>query len=279
MSMLIKTLQEQEGFSDSEKMIADFLLENYRSLAAVSTRQLAKFTYTSSAAIVRFSQKMGFDGYTSFKIQFMVDMMQYAARPQQDTGFCGSDTVRMIMDKVMHMKVDALQDTHRKLDPVLVVQAVEAIKKAGHIDFYATDDNFHLASLAAYSFIMVEKNYSINASVAQMYLMAAATVRSHLSIFISRTGENRMLVDMARTIKSRGGTILLITSEPDTALGNLGDIVLPVVSVKKLQELGPRIFISSAKYVIDVIFASLVKYKGMADVDQRAAWLNKNFHY
>ena len=61
MANLIKELKEQEGFSDSEKMIADFLLENYRGLAALSTRQLAKLTYTSSVAIVRFSQKMGFE--------------------------------------------------------------------------------------------------------------------------------------------------------------------------------------------------------------------------
>ena len=44
LSKLIKELKEQEGFSDSEKMIADFLLENYRGLAALSTRQLVKLT-------------------------------------------------------------------------------------------------------------------------------------------------------------------------------------------------------------------------------------------
>ena len=279
MSKLIKELKEQEGFSDSEKMIADFLLENYRGLAALSTRQLAKLTYTSSAAIVRFSQKMGFEGYTDFKIRFMAEMLQYVNQPQKYEGFNSRDTVRMIMDKVTHMEVNALKDTHAGLQPVLVVKAVEAIKAAGHLDFYATDDNYNIANLAASSFIMVDKSYSLTASVGQMYMMAASAPRGHLSIFISRTGENRMLVDMARTIRSKGGKILLITSETDTTLGGLADIMLPVASVKKLEELGPRIFLAGAKYVVDVLFASLVAQKGLKDVSQRDNWLKLHFQY
>lgn len=279
MANLIKELKEQEGFSDSEKMIAGFLLENYRGLAALSTRQLAKLTYTSSAAIVRFSQKMGFEGYTDFKIQFMAEMMQYVNQPRQDEGLTNKDTVRMIMDKVTHMEINALKDTHARLEPVNVVKAVEAIKSVDHLDFYATDDNYNIANLAASSFIMVDKSYSLTASLAQMYMMAAGSSKEHLSIFISRTGENRMLIDMARTIKSKGGRILLITSETDTTLGGLADIMLPVASVKKLEELGPRIFLASAKYVVDVIFASLVARKGISSVNNRDNWLKLHFYY
>ena len=51
-------------------MIATYLLANFRKLAGMSTRQLGKNTYTNSAAIVRFSQKLGFSGYTEFRVQF-----------------------------------------------------------------------------------------------------------------------------------------------------------------------------------------------------------------
>lgn len=279
MSRLIKQLKQQDGFSDSDKMIADFLLDNYRGLAALSTRQLAKLTYTSSAAIVRFSQKMGFEGYTDFKIQFMAEMMQYVSQPHNDEEFNDRDTVRMIIEKVTHMEINALRDTHLLLQPVLVVKAIEAIKAAEHLDFYATDDNLNIASLAAASFIMVDKNYTIVQSIAQMYLMAASRNKKHLSIFISRTGENRMLVDMARTIKGKGEKILLITSVPESSLGKLADIVLPVATVKKLEELGPRVFLGGAKYVIDVLFASLAASCGLQHINSRDSWLKLHFQY
>ena len=62
MAGLIKQLQEKEDFSEAEGMIADYLLENFRLIAGMTTRQLAKAAYTNSAAIVRFSQKLGFGG-------------------------------------------------------------------------------------------------------------------------------------------------------------------------------------------------------------------------
>lgn len=147
------------------------------------------------------------------------------------------------------------------------------------MDFYATDDNLNIASLAAASFIMVEKNYTVVQSIAQMYLMAASRNKKHLSIFISRTGENRMLVDMARTIRGKGDKILLITSVPESSLGKLADIVLPVATVKKLEELGPRVFLGGAKYVIDVLFASLAASCGLQHINSRDSWLKIHFQY
>ena len=56
MENLVKILQDQKNFSESESIIATYLLTNFRKLAGMSTRELARNAYTNSAAIVRFSQ-------------------------------------------------------------------------------------------------------------------------------------------------------------------------------------------------------------------------------
>ena len=56
-----------------------------------------------------------------------------------------------------------------------------------------------------------------------------------------------------------------------------GQGAVPVA--KKLEELGPRIFLAGAKYVVDVLFASLVAQKGLKDVSQRDNWLKLHFQY
>lgn len=276
---LIKTMKTQEGFSESERMIADFLLANYRGLPSLSTRQLAKLTYTSSAAIVRFAQKMGFEGYTEFKIQFMAEMMQHVSQPQDDEGFNSKDTVRDIMKKVTNLEMNALKETHHILEPRAVIIALNLIVQSQHVDFYATDDNINIANLASASLIMADKTSTVTYSIPQLYLLSTSASPEHLSFFISRTGENRMLVDMAHAIKNRGGKILLLTSEPDSSLGRLADQVLTVASVKKLEELGPRIFLGAAKYVVDIIFATLVARKGLGDAHVKEKWLLNHFKY
>ena len=71
MTDLISKLRDKKIFSSTEQVIADYILKNFREVANLSTRQLAKETFTSSAAIVRFSQKLGFSGYAEFKTKFL----------------------------------------------------------------------------------------------------------------------------------------------------------------------------------------------------------------
>ncbi len=279
MSSLIRALKAQEGFSDSEKEIAGFLLENYRSIAAMSTRQLAQLTYTSASTIVRFTKRMGFEGYTEFKVRFLTEIMEYVNENRQDDTFTNKDTVRILMEKVSCMERSAIKDTHLHLEPVLVVRAVKEIIEADHVDFYATDDNVHIANLAAVNLSMADKGYTLPMSISQMYLTSSRESRKHIGFVISRTGENRMLIDVAKNLKAHGGRFILITGTPDSTLGKLADVVLPVVTASTLEELWTRVFWIGSQYVIDVIFAALLSRKGFKAVGEREKWLRSHFHY
>lgn len=115
---LIKELQEKKGFSDSERTIADYLLRHSRLLPSMTTRQLAKKTYTSSAAIVRFCQKLGFGGYTEFRVEFLAQMIQYIESPYgMELSMTDRDSVHSILEKVTRLEIDAMQETYRMLNP------------------------------------------------------------------------------------------------------------------------------------------------------------------
>ena len=80
-----------------------------------------------------------------------------------------------------------------------------------------------------------------------------------------------MLCALAVVILALGGMMGIATyCAPLLAMAAL----LPV-----LEELGPRIFLAGAKYVVDVLFASLVAQKGLKDVSQRDNWLKLHFQY
>lgn len=115
---VVKQLQEKEGFSDSESMIADYMLAHFRILPGMSTRQLAQETFISAAAIVRFSQKLGFGGYTEFRVRFLAEMMQYLDRPRgEELWMTEHDSVHSLLDKVTSVEIDALKKTRTMLDP------------------------------------------------------------------------------------------------------------------------------------------------------------------
>ncbi len=280
MTGLVKQLQEKTGFSESEAMIADYLLTHFRMLPGMSTRQLAKETFTSSAAIVRFSQKLGFGGYTEFRVKFLAEMMRYIERPHGDElVMTDRDSVHSLLDKVTSIELDAIKDTRTMLDPADFVRALALLNKTNHIDFYATDNNLDIANMAASSFIMANKCSTVHPAMTMQYLQATGAPKDHVAFFISRTGENRMLLDIAHLLKLRGNSIILLTAAPNSSLASMAEVVFPVATVKSMEELGPRVFLMTAKYVTDILFAVLMTRVDYKNAQQKEQWLNKHFYY
>lgn len=280
MKGLIKQLQEQEGFSESERMIATYLLAHFRNLPGMSTRQLAKETFTSSAAIVRFSQKLGFGGYTEFRVKFLADMMRYTDRPHgEELAMTDKDSVHSILDKVTSIELDSIKETRGMLEPGDFVRALAIINKSDHIDFYAMDNNLDIANMAATGFIMANKCSTVHPAMTMQYLQATGAPKDHVAFFISRTGENRMLLDIAHLLKLRGNPIIALTASPNSSLANMAEVVFPVVTVKSMEELGPRVFLTGAKYVMDILFAVLMTRVDFHSAQQKEQWLSKHFYY
>ena len=71
---LLKIMQDCKRFSYTEQNIIKYMVDNYKILANFSIRELAKKTFASPASIFRLCQKLGFKGYSEFKIQFMIEM-------------------------------------------------------------------------------------------------------------------------------------------------------------------------------------------------------------
>src|SRR3546814_15056784 len=67
MSPLLKIRPERDHMSAIERRIADFLLDNAHLLRDYSSQQLASALGISQSSVVKFSQKLGFQGYPDLK--------------------------------------------------------------------------------------------------------------------------------------------------------------------------------------------------------------------
>ena len=61
--ILVPIVEKYSSFTTTELKIADFILNNPQDFLDKTASQLASLTETSPAAIIRFSRKIGFDGY------------------------------------------------------------------------------------------------------------------------------------------------------------------------------------------------------------------------
>ncbi|MBR5913690.1 MAG: MurR/RpiR family transcriptional regulator [Selenomonadaceae bacterium] len=278
MTGLLRKLSCKENFSANEKVIADYIMKNFREIPNLSTRQLANETFCSSAAIVRFTQKLGFEGYSDFKTKFLAEMMQYIGEPKEKF-ITDKDNIDSIIEKVTCIAIDALKDTRNRINPTQFLRAMNYLSVSEHVDFYAMNNNLNLARMAAENFIMANKYSTVHSSTSMQYLQSYSVPKSHISFIISRTGENRILVDIAEILRAKDSTIFCITSEANSKIARLSKVIFEVATSDKMEELGPRVFTLGAKYVIDILFALLMSKNNYQELKKKEEWLKKNFRY
>ena len=67
----LNELKRMNKLTSTEQGIVNYILTNPEELEKISSRQLAELTYTSPATVVRICQKLGFSGYSEFKIKYL----------------------------------------------------------------------------------------------------------------------------------------------------------------------------------------------------------------
>jgi DNA-binding MurR/RpiR family transcriptional regulator len=278
MSSLLKTLKNKDFLSSSEVLIAEYLVKNYRDVANLSTRELAKKTFTSSAAIVRFCQKLGFEGYVDFKLKFLLEMNTHSNEVQARL-ILEHDNLETVMSKVREINIDAINTAYNNLNPVLLVKVLKRIVRATCVDFYAMDSFKDCANRIAESFLFFNKHSTVSNSMALQYLQAYGAPKNHLGFFIDPIGENRMLVDIAKILKSQDCPMVLITASPKSELARLVNEYFTVKMGDNIEDLGDSVFLSSAKYIADTLFAALIAKTNYKEALGKEFWLNEKFCY
>lgn len=74
--MLIEKLEQGENFTNNEREVARYILENPDKVPGMSSEELARASFTSKATVVRLSQKLGLTGYQELRLRLVEEMNQ-----------------------------------------------------------------------------------------------------------------------------------------------------------------------------------------------------------
>ncbi|MDO4796506.1 MAG: hypothetical protein Q4A01_00625 [Coriobacteriales bacterium] len=77
---VLERLRRQQGFTETEKVLADYVLAHADMMACMSISQLAEATYSSNASIVRLCRKVGIDGYRTFRMEVVSELERQRSR-------------------------------------------------------------------------------------------------------------------------------------------------------------------------------------------------------
>src|SRR5699024_6325330 len=134
MSLFVKINEVKNQLTNSERKIANYVLSNPEKVYNLSTYDLAKFSGTSPSSVVRFCQRIGFNGFQEFKIELIkntADLENNKKIVYEDVTV--DDTIEEVMNKITLENITSIEKTKKLLDRRELERAIKALERAENI--------------------------------------------------------------------------------------------------------------------------------------------------
>ncbi|GEK59055.1 MurR/RpiR family transcriptional regulator [Marinococcus halophilus] len=216
------------SFSDKEKQIADYMLQNPETIVHSTINQVADQLSLADATVFRFCKRLGFKGYQAMKIALASDIIE----PIEDIHetIQESDTEVEVMAKVFQSNKNALTYTQEVLDETTVRQAVEYLLEASELHFYGSGGSGVTAQDGQHKFMRTGLP-SHAYTDAHWQVMAASQLKPNdVAIVISHSGANEDVLEAMDVAKEQGARIIAITSYAKTPISQKADLTLQTIS-------------------------------------------------
>lgn len=245
----------RKDLTDSEQIIADYILNHLSECRSITSSQLSRAAYVSQSSVIRFSQKLG---YKSFR-ELLSDLSLEDKSVDINEEIGLDEDIEASLEKVARQEQEIIDLTLRCNGKKEIARAVERIRKADLcICFGKSSSNLYAKYLAN----QLEK-IGINTMSADhedlVYVKINNASKNTVVILISEAGNTDLVVKVARLAREKGLFVISMTRNHHNQLYDLSDIVLKTVAFDTRTKLNVTTTRVSQLYLIDVIYILLMK--------------------
>ena len=218
--------------SETEQVIADYVLHHTDSVIHTTVAQLAKQVGVADSSVINFCKRVGFSGYTELKINLARNLSAPEMLPPGDVS--PQDDCATILGKVFASSIQALRDSIGMLDNHEVEQAVQALDDAQRVEFYGVGTSAPIALDAYTRFMRIGLNVAAVTDPHVMRVSSGLLVPGSVAVGISHTGRTIDTVTALRNARMRGATTICISSFLNSPITKHADIRLITSTVETM---------------------------------------------
>ncbi|MBU3181697.1 MurR/RpiR family transcriptional regulator [Clostridium psychrophilum] len=259
MDVLRYIKQNYESFTDSEKLIANYLLETKESIITMSAKEIASITKTSAPTVVRFAKKMGFNSLNEMKLKLSIslDKMNQATQFQYLEGDLGTKNIiykiKNSIDSIMQQTVNLLKE--EELD-----KAIELLINAKNIYIYSVGVSALVGQDFYYKLSRINKRCISHIDTHLQITTSVLMEPGDVALAISYSGETKEVIICAQNAKKRGIPVIAITKASiNNNIADLSDVVLHVPAVEKSLREGAISSRISQLAIIDMLYIGMTR--------------------
>ncbi|MCH6265562.1 MULTISPECIES: MurR/RpiR family transcriptional regulator [Neobacillus] len=247
------------SFTNTEKKVADYVLENIKDVIYMSITDLADACDVGESSVFRFCKTMNLKGYQEFKIALAHSISQGEETPQISGQITMQDTIGELASKILTTNVSALTDTFNLINEDDISTAIDYIIAADRVHFFGVGASLMTAMEAKNKFMRVTNKTECSIDTHLQIMSAALMTDNDVAVLISYSGSTKDTIEVARVVKERGAKIIAITRFAKSPLTSYADITLLCGANEGPLQGGSLSAKLSQLYLLDLLYAEYFK--------------------
>ena len=253
--MILDTIHgHYNSFFDSEKKIADYIIQHPKEVVNMTIKELAQACNTSQASVSRFARKCQMDSFHHLKVNLARDCVNEI---EQKSNTISTNDISGSLETILSNKISELTSTIRNIDTEQLRKIISLIENANHVLVCAVGNTIPVAIDAAFKFNELGIPTTAG-TIWETQLSYSFTLgKGDVLIAISNSGESDKVLEAVKIANKNGAMTLGITNSAHSAIGEEVQYHITTATREKLfldEFCFSRV---SAMTVIEIIFLFL----------------------
>lgn len=226
--ILSKITEEYNSFTHSQKVVANYVMENYNLIAFDTLDDLAQRIKVSTTTIIRFSRSLGYNGYTDMQRDIQAHLKDKISLPERLTSSTEQVQHDQILKEAFQNDINNINETLQKLSMEELQKAVQQMCSARCIYLLGMRGSFSLAYYAASRFGQLRHNVHLIQSAGMLYpeeISNAGPEDLCIAFFFPRY--SKTTASMISWLRKKQTPIILITGQSHHSISSYGDLIFP----------------------------------------------------
>ncbi len=261
---------EYYQLTSAEKRVADYVVAHQRQTQYMSISELAEKCSVAEATISRFCRRMGYKGYSAFKLAVANSVNGQGGGSPLGEGVLEDGGAESPFQELLETDVEAIVQTGRLNRPEEIHRAAEMLLGADTVLCMGQGGSMIMAQEAAHLFGTIRPGFfAIQDSHLQSIRCAQLTERD-VVFYFSYSGATRDLTDVLKLARERQAKVILITRFPKSPGAVYANVVLQCGSNESPTQLGTVAARVAQLFLLDILFHEVCRLDPEGAADNRA---------
>jgi RpiR family murPQ operon transcriptional repressor len=257
MSCIYKIREGMASYTDTEKKLANYILQHRSEVTLCSAQILGEKVGVSAAAIIRFSHKLGYKGFTALKVNLARDSTDVTT--SFDDMINEQDSMAMVVQKAKNLNTMLQNQAYQLLNIENLEKAVTALLNCQSSYLFGVSGSGIVCMDFMEKLSRINRRVIYHSDFHDQFASAAHMTKQDVAIAVSYSGKTHEVNTAMQFAKEVGAITIAITQFRKSPLTKLADILLYIPTTERDLRLGAIASRNASLIITDLLYIGVAK--------------------